>query len=79
MAEQGDLILRGSPTEGFSLIDAWSGTFVAGPLRTFDEIFSVARARGAAALWRESVDERGRPLGDLFKLPHLVPRATAKV
>ena len=71
---RGDLILRGSPADGFLLIDAVTRTAVAGPLFTFSQVFRVAREYGAQALWREAVDDRGRPRNGLFKLPHLVQR-----
>jgi hypothetical protein len=74
MGHRGDLILRGSPREGFQLFDAQTRKPVSGPLSTFDEVFSAAREYGADSLWRESVDDRGRPLGNLFRLPHLIQR-----
>ena len=74
MPQPGDVILRGSPADGFLLVDAQTGVLIAGPVFTFEAVFEAAERHGAHALWRESLDERGRPLGDLFKLPHLVRR-----
>ena len=70
-----DLVLRGSPSDGFYLHDRVTGTLVAGPLFRFDEMLDAAHAAGATELWRQSTDERGRPLGDLFKLPHRIQRS----
>ena len=72
MARRGDLILRGSPSDGFQLIDAVTREPVAGPLSTFQQVFAAARDHGARALWREATDDRGRSLGGLFQLPHLI-------
>ena len=74
-SEKHDLVLRGSPSQGFHLHDRVTGTLVAGPFFTFDEMLDAAHAAGATELWRQSTDDRGRPLGDLFKLPHRIERS----
>ena len=70
-----DLVLRGSLSDGFHLHDRGTGELVAGPFFTFEEVLNAADAAGATELWRQSTDERGRPLGDLFKLPHRIQRS----
>ena len=63
----GDLILRGSLSEGFLLLDATSRDCLAGPLLLM-EALTAAKARGASVVWQEIVDERGRPVGPPARL-----------
>ncbi len=65
----GDVVLCGSDTGGFSIRDAATQRPVATGLKTVREAVDVARAHGAAAVWQQSVDGRGRRLGPPTRLP----------
>ena len=58
----GDLVLRGSFSAGFEIVDALTEQHVAGPMQ-LSRAIQAAKAYGAIALWRQNVDDRGRPLG----------------
>ena len=64
----GDILIRDTG-DMFMLTDRVTGKHIAGPFKGYLLAAAAARIRGARAIWRQNVDERGRPLGDPFKLP----------
>jgi hypothetical protein len=68
--QAGDVLLRGDVTYGFQLVDAMTHQVLAGPITTLEAVVELARGLGARAIWQQSVDNRGRPLGDPFRLLH---------
>ncbi|HUE89509.1 MAG TPA: hypothetical protein VMO26_25820 [Vicinamibacterales bacterium] len=60
----GDVLLRGDSESGFAVLDAVTHDLIQGGMSTLLEAVDVARARGAGSIWQQSVDNRGRPLGD---------------
>jgi hypothetical protein len=38
---------------------------------------ALARARGTGEIWQQIVDDRGRPIGDLFRLTGVTTQASA--
>jgi len=64
----GDVLLRGTPDTGFVLVDAVTLQHVAGPLPSLPAAVEAAQRHGAPAIWQQAVDNRGRPLGELFRL-----------
>ena len=65
----GDILIRNSAGDMFLLTDVVTGKHIAGPFKGYLLAAAAARIRGTRAIWRQNVDERGRPLGDPFKLP----------
>ena len=65
----GDILIRNLGTDRFVLVDAVTGKHLAGPVKGFAVAVTIAQQRGARAIWQQNTDERGRPLGDPFKLP----------
>ena len=65
----GDLLVRMSGAGRFELVDVVTLTLVAGPFDGFAGAMTAARERGVRAIWQQNVDDRGRPLGDPFRLP----------
>ena len=70
--KRGDVVIRdaiSTPGE-FYVADAVTNAPVVGPFPSITAALTAARAFSAAgAVWRETSDERGRPLGDPFVLP----------
>ena len=67
----GDVLLRGDGHAGFELVKAVTHEPIRTNLPTVEDAIEVARAQGAAVVWQQSFDNRGRALGDpvrLFKL-----------
>ena len=64
----GDVLLRANSVGGFQIVDAVSGKVVIASLPTLEAAVEAARGRGA--IWQQSVDNRGRPLGDPYRLLH---------
>ena len=58
----GELILRGSPRDGFSILDAATERRIVGPTH-LSRAVQLARAYGAIGVWKELVDERGASQG----------------
>ena len=58
----GDVILRGSPSAGFVLLDAATELQIAGPAQ-FSRAVQFALALGAIDIWRELLDQAGRAIG----------------
>jgi hypothetical protein len=64
----GDIIIRGALSEGFTVVDAVSGHVIDGSLMDLTTALTVARKHGRGQIWQEIIDERGRPIGELFRL-----------
>jgi hypothetical protein len=54
-----ELLLRGSVTEGYQLIDPATQKPVADALRSLTEVVAAARRHGATKIWQERVALRG--------------------
>jgi hypothetical protein len=65
----GDILIRNTASDMFLLTDVVTGKHIAGPFKGFMLAAAAARIRGGRAIWQQNVDERGRPLGEPFKLP----------
>ncbi len=57
----GDVILRGSPSAGFILLDAATEDRIAGPAQ-FSRAVQLALALGATYIWRELLDQAGHAI-----------------
>ncbi len=68
MKSPSDVILRGDTLTGFHIVDAITGAHIAGPLPSLLAAIEAARQHGARAIWQQSVDNRGRALGDPMRL-----------
>jgi hypothetical protein len=64
-----DVILRGDASAGFHLYAADTDVHLAGPLLPLAAAVEVARQYGGV-IWQQSVDNRGRVLGDPLRLLH---------
>jgi|SoiMethySBSTD1v2_1073268.scaffolds.fasta_scaffold1917280_2 hypothetical protein len=60
--KRGDVILRGSPRDGFTILDAATERRIVGPTH-LSRAVQLARAYGAIGVWKELVDERGASQG----------------
>ena len=67
--EAGDVVLRGSTNHGYQIVDAISHRLLGGPVASVTAALELAAQHGATTVWQQSVDNRGRPLGDLQALP----------
>jgi hypothetical protein len=65
--QPGDLVLRGSLSDGFVVLDATTRQRLAGPVGLSDAI-TYAKERRSGRLWQEIVDDRGRPVGPVSRL-----------
>ena len=63
-----DVLLRGSTDGGFYLVDPTTETVIVKGLASIPAAIEAARSHGAAEIWQQHVDFRGRPLGDPFRL-----------
>ena len=77
--QAGDVLLRGNVVHGFQLVDAVSRRILAGPMTTLDAAVALAREMGSRAIWQQLVDNRGRPLGEPFRLLHAPPESNTGV
>jgi hypothetical protein len=59
--KSGDVLLRGSHDSGFTVSDAVTEKVLSSPLE-FRAAIAFARAQGAEQIWRQQLDERGRPI-----------------
>ena len=59
----GDVVLRGSLSTGFEIVDAITNQHIAGPMQ-LSRAIQAAKAYGAITLWQQHVDDRGRPIGE---------------
>jgi len=66
--QAGDVLIRGLKNQRFTLLDVVTTKFLSGPYDGFPAAAAAARALSARMIWQQNVDERGRPLGDLFPL-----------
>ena len=66
--EPGDIVIRGTTAQGFELVDPLSARHIAGPFATFTVAAIAARAKGARVIWQQSIDHRGRSLGEPLRL-----------
>jgi hypothetical protein len=66
--QSGDVALRGDETSGVEIVDAVTQRRIAGRFRTVEAAVATARFYGAATIWQQSVDNRGRSLGDPYRL-----------
>ena len=66
----GDILIRNTG-DMFLLTDVVTGKHIAGPFKGYLLAAAAARIRRRARrrIWRQKVDECGRPLGDPFRLP----------
>ena len=69
MPQRGDLLIRSVAPDRFELVDVVSGKFIDGPFEGLLAAVAAARLRNVRAIWQQSVDARGRSLGDPFRLP----------
>ena len=65
----GDILIRAATTRGFVVVDAITGRHIAGPFETFSCALSAAKAKRPGSIWQQSVDHRGRRMGDPIRLP----------
>jgi hypothetical protein len=72
----GDLILRGSFGTGFELVDAVTHTVKVSNLPTVESALKAAMRLQPNCVWQQNVDERGRPIGELFRLPFRLSEAS---
>lgn len=68
MKSPSDVVLRGDTVTGFHIVDAITEAHIAGPLPSLSAAIEAARQHGAHAVWQQSVDNRGRALGDSMRL-----------
>jgi hypothetical protein len=66
--KRGDVFLRGDVEQGFHIVDATTLKPIAAAVPTVEAAVEVARLHGAGAIWQQTFDNRGRPLGDPFRL-----------
>jgi hypothetical protein len=66
--QPGDVVLRGDPKSGVEIVDAVTRQRIAGRFRTLEAAVATARFYGAAAIWQQTVDNRGRALGEAYRL-----------
>jgi hypothetical protein len=66
-----DVLLRGHGNSGFELVKAKTHEPIQTNIPTLEAAIEVARAHGAAVIWQQSVDNRGRALGDPVRLVKL--------
>jgi hypothetical protein len=64
----GDVVVRGSLSQGFIVLDATSRRRLAGPLGLGDAL-AAAKSHAKGSIWQEIVDDRGRALGLPMKIP----------
>ena len=65
----GDILIRGLKNQRFTLLDVVTTKFLSGPFDGFPAAAAAARALNARMIWQQTVDERGRVLGNPFPLP----------
>jgi hypothetical protein len=68
----GDILIRpgAAAADTFILVDVVTGKYVGGPFRGLALAVGAAKSKAPRAIWHQNVDERGRPMGEPFKLPH---------
>jgi hypothetical protein len=66
--QEGDLILRGTMSEGFALVDATTLQMIAGPGLGLHAALIAAQRHGRGDVWQQHLDARGRPIGEPYRL-----------
>ncbi len=69
--QAGDVLIRTLNGNQVSLVDVLTLEHVAGPFESLAVAVEHARSRNVRAIWQQTIDDRGRPLGDPFRLPDL--------
>ena len=70
--QSGDILIRrANGNDAFELHDVVTLERLAGPFEDFAAAVAAARAKKPRAIWQQTLDDRGRPLGDPFRLPDL--------
>ncbi len=70
--QTGDILIRRTNgNDAFELHEVVTLKRLAGPFEDFATAVAAARAKKPRAIWQQSVDDRGRPLGDPCRLPDL--------
>jgi hypothetical protein len=64
----GSVVLRAAFNDGFVLADLQTDALVERNLPSLQAAVEAARRLGVTEIWQQNVDNRGRPLGDPFKL-----------
>ena len=64
-----DVILRGDVSGDFHIYAADTQAHLAGPVGSLSAAIELARQYGAV-VWQQSVDNRGRAVGEPFRLLH---------
>ena len=64
-----DVLIRNASPDAYLVADALSSRTLAGPFPSLVDAITTARllSRGGS-IWRENVDDRGRPLGEAIPL-----------
>ena len=66
--QPGDVLIR-EMVGGYTVVDAVTLYELSGPYASIGRAFVAAQARiSSGHIWRESVDHRGRPVGEPFVL-----------
>jgi hypothetical protein len=68
--QSGDIVVLGTTSHGYVLVDAISHRRIAGPIVLCASAVALARTLGGTNVWQQNVDSRGRPLGEPFLLTH---------
>jgi hypothetical protein len=69
--QPGDVLIRGIPADRFELVDAVSHAHIDGPFLRYATALLMAQSIKPRAIWHQHLDERGRPIGDLVRMPEL--------
>lgn len=64
----GDVLLRGSLEEGFQLTEAVTGRVLRDDFLPLPEALRAAGWQHGVEVWQQNVDNRGRVLGEPFRL-----------
>jgi hypothetical protein len=63
----GDVVIRGALSDGLSGLDA-SGRLLAGGGLDLSAVLAIACMHARGDIWQQHIDERGRPIGEMFRL-----------
>jgi hypothetical protein len=76
----GDILIRGTTANGYTVLDAITFRPCAGsPLGDLHSAVALARSLTMGEVWQQSVDHRGRPVGEPLRLTkHHAVHATAR-
>ncbi len=64
----GDIVVQGTTANGYVLVDAITQRTIAGPVTLCAAAVALARALSTSDVWHQSMDNRGRPLGEPYRL-----------